>query len=188
MSVYVGLDVSMKETAICVIDEAGERVWAGQARTDPDMIADALAQRAPGAVKIGMETGPFAVWLWHALTARGLPVVCLHARHAAAALKLQMNKTDRNDAYGLARLVRSGWYRPVAVRSLETHVPSLSRGGPLHPTQSAPSQAGLALPAGPAGGGRTQRGLGHGLAESDRLMMSTIDSSRGRSRRGSQNT
>ncbi len=57
MSVYVGLDVSMKETAICVIDEAGERVWAGQARTDPDLIADALAQRAPGAVKIGMETG-----------------------------------------------------------------------------------------------------------------------------------
>jgi len=121
MSVYVGLDVSMKETAICVVDEAGERVWAGKARTDPDGIADALAHRAPGAVKIGMETGPFTVWLWHALTARGLPVVCLHARHAAAALKLQMNKTDRNDAYGLARLVRSGWYRPVAVRSLETH-------------------------------------------------------------------
>ncbi len=61
------------------------------------------------------------VWLWHALDKRGVPIVCLHAKHAAAALKLQMNKTDRNDALGLARLVRSGWYRPVAVRSIETH-------------------------------------------------------------------
>lgn len=84
MICYVGLDVSTKETAICVIDEAGERPWAGKVRTDPDAIAAALA------------------------------------RHAAAALKLQMTKTDRNDAYGLARLVRSGWHRPVAVRSLET--------------------------------------------------------------------
>ena len=72
-------------------------------------------------MRIGIETGPMTVWLWHALTERELPVVCLHARHAAAALKLQMNKTDRNDAFGLARLVRSGWYRPVAVRSMETH-------------------------------------------------------------------
>lgn len=121
MTCYVGLDVSTKETAICVIDEAGERLWAGKVRTDPDAIAAALARHAAGALKIGIETGPVTVWLWHALSARGLPMICLHARHAAAALKLQMNKTDRNDAYGLARLVRSGWYRPVAVRSLETH-------------------------------------------------------------------
>ncbi len=121
MTCYVGLDVSMKETAICGIDEAGERVWVGKSRTDPDVIASVLAERAAGAVKIGMETGPLAVWLWHALKVRELPIVCLHARHASAALKLQRNKTDRNDAYGLARLVRSGWYRPVAVRSLETH-------------------------------------------------------------------
>lgn len=98
MTCYVGLDVSMKETAICVIDEAGERLWAGKTRTDPDAIATALAQKAAGATKVGIETGPFTVWLWHALSARGLPMVCLHARHAAAALKLQMNKTDRNDA------------------------------------------------------------------------------------------
>jgi transposase len=121
MTCYVGLDVSMKETAICVVDEAGERVWAGTSRTDPEVIATVLKRRAPGAVKVGIETGPLTVWLWHALNERGLPIVCLHARHAAAALKLQMNKTDRNDALGLARLVRSGWYRPVAVRSIETH-------------------------------------------------------------------
>jgi len=121
MTFFVGLDVSTKETAICVIDDAGERVWEGKSRTDPDAIATVLGRRAAGVEKVGIETGPLAVWLWHALAARGLPIVCLHARHAAAALKLQMNKTDRNDAFGLARLVRSGWYRPVAVRSIETH-------------------------------------------------------------------
>ena len=121
MTCYVGLDVSMKETAICVVDEMGDRIWDGKSRTDPDAIAAVLARRAAGAVRIGIETGLMTVWLWHALTERELPVVCLHARHAAAALKLQMNKTDRNDAFGLARLVRSGWYRPVAVRSMETH-------------------------------------------------------------------
>ncbi|MBV9824941.1 MAG: IS110 family transposase [Alphaproteobacteria bacterium] len=121
MTCYVGLDVSTKETAICVVDEAGARVWEGKSRTDPDVIADVLARKAAGAVKVGIETGPMTVWLWHALAGHGLPVVCLHARHAAAALKLQMNKTDRNDAFGLARLVRSGWYRPVAVRSMATH-------------------------------------------------------------------
>ena len=121
MSCYVGLDVSTKETAICVIDDAGERVWAGRSPTDPDAINAVLERRALGAVKVAIETGPMTVWLWHALAARGIPVVCLDARHAATALKLQMNKTDRNDAFGLARLVRSGWYRPVAVRPVETH-------------------------------------------------------------------
>lgn len=120
MNCSVGLEVSMKETAVCFIDESGERAWAGKARTDPDVIAAVLSQRAPGAIKIGIETGLLKVWLWHALAARGLPIVCLHARHAAAALRLQTNKTDRNDAFGLARLVRSGWYRPSAARSIET--------------------------------------------------------------------
>jgi transposase len=118
---YVGLDVSIKETAICVINESGERVWLGKSRTDPDAIAAILTKRAAGAKRIGIETGPLTVWLWHALAAHGLPMVCLHARQAAAALKLQINKTDRNDAFGLACLVRSGWYRAVAVRSIETH-------------------------------------------------------------------
>ena len=118
MSCYVGLDVSTKETAICVVDDAGDRVWAGTSRTDPNVIAAVLERRAPGVVKVGIETGPLTVWLWHALNERGVPIICLHARHAAAALKLQMNKTDRNDALGLANLVRSGWYRPVSVRSM----------------------------------------------------------------------
>jgi transposase len=121
MKQYVGLDVSQAETAVCVIDETGQTRWAGTCRSTPDAIGRTLRQRAPEAATIAMETGPLAVWHWHALRDAGFPVVCLHARHAHAALSLQLNKTDRNDAAGLAQLVRMGWYRAVEVKSLESH-------------------------------------------------------------------
>jgi transposase len=121
MEQYVGLDVSQNETAICVIDGAGMKLWEGTCRTSPQMIADVLRKRAPGATRVGMETGPLAVWHWHAFKQLSVPVVCLHARQAKAALSLQANKTDRNDAHGLAQLVRSGWYRAVEMKSLDSH-------------------------------------------------------------------
>jgi transposase len=68
-----------------------------------------------------METGPLAVWLWDSARGTGVPVVCLHARHAKAALSMQMNKTDANDAFVLAQIVRTGWYRGVEVKSIESH-------------------------------------------------------------------
>ena len=77
--------------------------------------------RAPGAERIEFESGPLSAWLWHELKKLGLPVVCLDARHAKAALSLQLNKSDRNDALGLAQIVRTGWYREVAVKSLDNH-------------------------------------------------------------------
>lgn len=118
MSKFVGLDVSQKETEICVIDAEGRRVWRGKCRTEPNSIFVALREHADGAVRVGMETGPLSIWLWHELRAAGLNVDCIHARRVAAALSLQMNKTDANDAYGIAQVVRSGWYRPIAVKSL----------------------------------------------------------------------
>src|SRR5271166_4159875 len=66
-------------------------------------------------------SGPMTPWLVHELRERGLNVVCLDARHASAALKMQMNKTDRNDAEGLAQIMRTGWYRSVHVKSLDAH-------------------------------------------------------------------
>src|ERR1043166_2846237 len=81
----------------------------------------AVTSNAPCAVKVGMETGPLAVWHWHELRRAGLPVVCLHARHAKAALSVQLNKTDANDAFGLAQIVGTGWYREVEIKSLESH-------------------------------------------------------------------
>jgi transposase len=121
MKSYVGLDVSQKSTSICVIDAYGECVWEGVCASEPAEIARTVCERAPDAETIGFETGPLAVWHWHALHDYGLPVVCLHARHAHAAIKMQINKTDRNDAYALAQIVRTGWYRAVEVKSMDTH-------------------------------------------------------------------
>jgi transposase len=111
--------VSQAEAAVCVIDEPGQSRWAGTCRSTPDAIGRTLRQRAPEAATIAMETGPLAVWPWHARRDAGFPVVCLHARHAHAARSLHLNNTDRNDARGLAQLVRTGGYRAVEVKRLE---------------------------------------------------------------------
>src|SRR5215468_3937601 len=116
MTQYVGLDVSLKETKLHVLDEAGSRVWRGRCATEPAAIAAAVRRYAPAAVRIGLETGPLTTWLWTALTAEGLPMICLDARHAKKALDMKVNKTDANDAKGLAHLVRAGWYREVRVK------------------------------------------------------------------------
>lgn len=121
MKQYVGLDVSQAETAVCVIDETGQTRWAGTCRSTLDVIGRTLKQRTPEAATIAMERGLLAVWHWHARRDAGFPVVCLHARHAHAALSLQLNKTDRHDARGLAQLGRTGWYRAVEGKSLESH-------------------------------------------------------------------
>lgn len=117
MKHYVGLDVSQKETALCVVDENGHMVFAGRAKSDPGALAAILAKKAPLAERIGFETGAMSSWLWHELRRIGLPVVCIDARHAHAVLSVRINKSDENDARGLAELVRIGWYREVTVKS-----------------------------------------------------------------------
>lgn len=121
MERYVGMDVSLKETSICVVDGNGEVLSEGTVVSDPEAIAAFIEARAPGSQRIGLETGPTTTWLWHELRARGLPVTCIDARHAKAALSMQINKTDRNDALGLARIMQTGWYKAVRVKSLESH-------------------------------------------------------------------
>ena len=117
MKQYVGLDVSQDQTSICVVDESGRVLWQGKCASTPEAIAATLSSKAPEAER--MESGLLSIWLCHGLTALGLPVVCLDARHAKAALKLQLNKSDANDARGLAQIVRTGWYREVAVKGLD---------------------------------------------------------------------
>ena len=121
MARFVGLDVSQKLTSICVVDDAGCRLWRGQCRSDPEAIKRTMRSRAGDDASIGIETGPMTPWLVHELRGRGLNIICLDARHASAALKMQMNKTDQNDAEGLAQIMRTGWYRPVHVKSLDAH-------------------------------------------------------------------
>lgn len=121
MEQFVGLDVSQEATHLCVIDSKGKTVWQGQCDSTPEALAKAIHAKAPKAAKIGLESGPLSTWHWHALKGMGLPVVCLDARHAQATLSLQVNKTDKNDALGLAQIVRMGWYREVGVKSLDSH-------------------------------------------------------------------
>ena len=112
----------MEETSICVVGEDGHKVWQGKTSSRPEVIANVIDRRASEVVKIGLEAGPMSAWHWHSLNEMGLPVVCLDARHAEAALSMQVNKTDANDAEGLAQIVRTGWYREVKVKSMDSHL------------------------------------------------------------------
>jgi transposase len=121
MQHYVGLDVSLKQTAACVVDQAGKIVREAMLSSDPDAIAHFIAEYAPLVARIGLETGATSTWLWTELNKRGLPVICIDARHAKAALKMQINKSDRNDAAGIARIMQCGWYKEVRVKALDSH-------------------------------------------------------------------
>jgi transposase len=122
MAHYAGLDVSLESTSICVVDDSGTKIWQGTTSSQPAAICKALKRHAPELVKAGFETGPLSTWHWHEFKTIGLPAVCLDARHAKAALSLQVNKTDANDAHGLAQIVRTGWYREVEVKSIDAHL------------------------------------------------------------------
>ena len=121
MEYYVGLDVSLKQTSICVVNQTGSIVQEGVVNSDPEAIASFVRSKAPGAVRIGVETGPTTTWLWTELKRLGLPVICIDARHARAVLKMQINKSDRNDAAGIARIMQTGWFKEVRVKDLDSH-------------------------------------------------------------------
>ena len=95
MELYVGMDVSLKETSVCVVGCDGEIWCEGTVLSEPEVIAEFVKTKAPRAARIGLETGPTTTWLWHELRALGLPVICIDARHAKAALSMQINKSDR---------------------------------------------------------------------------------------------
>ena len=121
MEYYVGLDVSLKLTAICIVDQTGVVKHEAMIPSDPDAIAEFVQARVESVVRIGLESGPTSTWLWTELNKTGLPVICIDARHAKAALKMQINKSDRNDAVGIARIMQTGWYREVRVKALDSH-------------------------------------------------------------------
>ena len=104
---YVGLDVSQKTTAICVVDEQGRRLWRGACATDPGSNLGTHFEHAGVDAKVGIETGSMTPWLVHGLRGAGLNVECLDARQVKAALQMRLNKTDENDAEGLAQIMRT---------------------------------------------------------------------------------
>jgi transposase len=121
MEYYVGLDVSLKQTSICVVDQTGSVVREGVVDSDPEAISVYVRSKAPDAARIGLETGPTSTWLWTKLKRLGLPVICIDARHAKAVLKMQINKSDRNDAIGIARIMQTGWFKEVHVKDIHSH-------------------------------------------------------------------
>ena len=122
MEQYVGLDVSLKETHFCVVDGTGAVVARGREATHPELLAAALQRHAPAARVVVLETGSQSSWLQRALESAGVPAVIVDARRAKAALSCRMNKTDANDAEGLAQLAYTGWYRAVAAKRPQTRL------------------------------------------------------------------
>lgn len=119
MEDYIGLDVSMKETAAS-IRRGGKRVWRGKCASDPKLIADLIRKRAPSVKRVVFETGSLSAWFYHTLCAEGLPTICIDARHAKAALDMAANKNDANDADGLAHLAEVGFHREVRVKGFDS--------------------------------------------------------------------
>ena len=118
MKHYAGLDVSVKETSICIVDEAGKICRELKVPSHPEDLLRVLQDPAWNLVRVGLEAGPLSQWLFNGLAEAGLPVVCIETRHARAYLKAQVNKTDRNDARGIAQMMRVNLFRPVHVKTL----------------------------------------------------------------------
>jgi transposase len=114
---YVGLDVSLEETSVCVMDRDGRILQRGITASEPAMIAAYVRRHAPDAHRIVLETGQLSIWLTRELLALGLPAVCVDARLAHKALSGRRNKSDRHDAEGLAHLARTGWFTEVQIKS-----------------------------------------------------------------------
>ena len=116
---FVGMDVSVKETSVCVVDDAGKVVSEQKVPTEPAAIIALLSSLGATFGRIGIEAGPLSQWLVNALTAVELPVICAETRHMKALLTAQqINKTDRNDARGIAQMMRVGLFKPVHVKTL----------------------------------------------------------------------
>ena len=116
---FVGLDVSVKATSVCVVDDAGKVILEQKVATEPADIIALLSSFGVPFGRIGIEAGPLSQWLVNALTAADLPVICVETRHMKALLTAQqINKTDRNDERGIAQMMRVGLFKPVHVKTL----------------------------------------------------------------------
>jgi transposase len=120
MDHFAGLDVSVKETSVCIVDDTGKIVREVKVVSEPEMLLGVLKNPGYHFKRIGLEAGPLSQWLFSALAEAGLPVICVETRHMRAVLTAQINKTDRNDARGIAQMMRVGLYRPVHVKTLRS--------------------------------------------------------------------
>src|SRR3979411_2716140 len=120
MNHFAGLDVSVKETSICIVDDTGRILLEGKVASEPEALLQVLGNPIYRFKRIGLEAGPLSQWLFSALAEAGLPAICVETRHMRAVLQAQINKTDCNDARGMAEWMRVGLYRPVHVKTLRS--------------------------------------------------------------------
>jgi len=138
MKFDAALDVAVSKSSLCVVSsEDGSIVFETTVETEPESIAEALKPYASRLRRLGHEAGSLAPWLHRELQALGFPVVLLETRHAHSVLKAQRNKTDKNDARGLAQIVRSGWYKGRACEERGQPPAEVPAGGPAQPQAQA---------------------------------------------------
>lgn len=126
---YAGVDVSLEVTSVCVIDADGRITAELKVPSDPESVSAALLAVKGDFERVGLEAGPLSQWLYFGLRDAGLPAVCIETRHAKAAITaMSQDKTDRNDARSIAQFVRSGWFKSVHVKSVESQEHRTIRG------------------------------------------------------------
>jgi transposase len=117
MDHYAGIDVSLETSSVCILDATGRIVREAKVASEPEALVAFLAGCGHRLARIGLEAGPLSQWLHAGLVAAGLPAVLVETRHVKAALSAMTVKTDRNDARGIAQLIRMGWFRPVHAKA-----------------------------------------------------------------------
>src|SRR5437868_14990512 len=123
MDHYAGIDVSLEYASVCVVDGSGKIVREGKAASEPAALIAWFGSLGFGLERIGLEAGPQSQWLYAGLKQAGLAVELLETRHVHKALETMPVKTDRNDARGIAQLMRLGWFKPVHCKSLSAQEP-----------------------------------------------------------------
>jgi transposase len=119
MDYYAGIDVSLEQSSVCVVDASGKIVREAKVASEPEALVDFFRQLGLPVVRIGLEAGPLSQWLHAGLSAAGFEAVLLETRHVKAALSAMVVKTDRKDARGIAQLLRMGWFRTVHRKSAD---------------------------------------------------------------------
>ena len=118
MEFFAAIDVSLELSSVCVVDTTGQIVREAKVASEPEALVRLFQESGPTYTRIGLEAGPLSQWLHAGLTAAGFEVILLETRHVKAALGAMTMKTDRNDARGMAQMIRMGWFRPVHAKTV----------------------------------------------------------------------
>ena len=118
MTYYAGIDVSLECSSVCVVDATGKIVLEAKVASEPEALIGWFGALGLTLERIGLEAGPLSQWLYATMRQAGLTVELLETRHVRDAFKAMPVKSDRNDARGIAQLMRLGWFRPVHCKSL----------------------------------------------------------------------